>query len=156
MTTPSERKDLIAQIRDFPAKLEKLLAQYSEAQLDIPVRKGEWTVRQIVHHVADAHFNGYIRMRLVLTETKPIIKPYDQDAWAKLNDVKLPLQPSLQIIRGLHERWAVMLTGLPEASWERQGVHLDNGLMTLDRLLVLYAGHGETHLEQIKQLPVSK
>ncbi len=153
MTTAAERQHLIAQIRDYPQKLEALVAQYPESRLDTPVRPGEWTIRQIVHHVADAHLNAFIRMRLVLTETKPIIKPYDQDAWAKLDDMKLPVEVSLTILRGLHARWAETLKALPEESWQRAGVHLENGLMTLDQLLALYVGHGETHLEQIKQLP---
>ncbi len=156
MSTPAERQELIKQIQNFPHELETLLAKYSDTQLDTPVQKGEWTIRQIVHHLADAHFNGYIRMKLVLTETKPILKPYDQAAWADLADMKLPIESSLHILQGLHERWAKLLAGLPESSWERTGVHLENGLMTLDTLLTLYAQHGETHLEQIKQLHISK
>jgi hypothetical protein len=156
MSTQAERQEFIKQIQKFPHELETLLAKYSEDQLDIPVQKGEWTIRQIVHHLADAHFNGYIRMKLVLTETKPILKPYDQSAWAELADMKLPIESSLHILRGLHERWAKLLADLPETSWERAGIHLENGLMTLDTLLTTYVHHGETHLEQIKQLHVSK
>lgn len=156
MSTPSERKELIAQIHDYPAKLEALVGKYSQAQLDTPVRPGEWTIRQIVHHVADAHCNGYFRTKLILTETKPILKPYDQEAWAKLNDVRLPVETSFLILRGLHERWTKTFDNLPEASWERVGVHLENGLMTLDKVLVSYVQHGETHLEQIRQLARSE
>ncbi|NMB55850.1 MAG: putative metal-dependent hydrolase [Leptolinea sp.] len=155
MTTAAERQALIAHIHDFPSKLESLVGQYSEAQLDTPVRPGEWTIRQIVHHLADAHFNGYIRMKLILTEAKPILKPYDQNAWAQLKDSQLPVQTSFLILRGLHERWAETLASLPEADWERAGVHLENGLVTLDQLLALYVRHGETHLDQIKQLSLS-
>ena len=114
MTTPAERIKLISKIKNYPQELDSLLEKYTEAQLDIPVRKGEWTIRQIVHHLADAHLNAFIRMRLVLTETKPIIKPYDQAAWAELDDMTLPIQPSLLILRGVHERWARMLSNLPE------------------------------------------
>jgi hypothetical protein len=156
MSTPAERQVLISSIRNFPQELETLVGKYAENQLDVPVRDGEWTIRQIVHHLADAHFNGFIRMKLVLTETKPILKPYDQDAWAVLGDMKLPIQSSFVILQGLHERWATLLANLPESSWERAGIHLENGLVTLDNLLTLYAGHGQTHLEQIKQLQPAK
>lgn len=155
MTTAAERQHFIAQIRDYPQKLEALVALYPESRLDTPVRPGEWTIRQIVHHVADAHLNAFIRMKLVLTETKPILKPYDQEAWAKLDDMKLPVEVSFNILRGLHERWAKTLENLPDESWQRAGIHLENGLVTLDQLLALYVGHGETHLEQIKQLPAA-
>jgi hypothetical protein len=152
MTGLSERQKLIAQIRNFPRDLDANLAKFSETEMDIPVRPGEWTVRQIVHHVADAHLNGYIRMKLVLTETRPILKPYDQEVWAELSDMKADLHSSLQILAGLHVRWASLLEGLPEESWSRKGVHLENGLVSLDDLLVTYAHHGETHIQQINQL----
>jgi hypothetical protein len=156
MTTPSERTALIAQIKNFPAELEALLAKYADNQLDTPVEPGEWTIRQIVHHLPDAHMNGFIRMKLVLAENKPILKPYDQDVWAGQADMKLPIQPSLQILRGLHERWAALLSSLLESDWERAGIHLDNGLVTLDQLLHTYAGHGQAHLDQIQKLSPHK
>jgi hypothetical protein len=92
MANQAEREQQLSKIQKFPGELDSLVGKYSEAQLDVPVSKGEWTIRQIVHHVADAHYNGYIRMKLVLTETKPILKPYDQEAWAELPDMKLPVQ----------------------------------------------------------------
>jgi hypothetical protein len=152
MTTPSERGALIAQIKNFPADLEALLAKYANSQLDTPVQPGEWTIRQIVHHLPDAHMNGFIRMKFVLAENKPILKPYDQDVWAAQADMKLPIEPSLQILRGLHARWAGLLENVTASDWDRAGVHLENGLVTLDQLLHTYAGHGQAHLEQIKQL----
>jgi hypothetical protein len=154
MPTSAERNDLIAKIANFPNILESNIAELNDEQLDIPVRAGEWTVRQIVHHLADAHLNGYVRMKLILTETKPLLKPYDQDAWSMLSDMKGAMPASLQILRGLHERWAGLLENLPEESWSRSGVHLEDGLVTLDQLLAHYVHHGEVHLEQINQLQV--
>jgi hypothetical protein len=156
MTTPSERTALIAQIKNFPAELEALLAKYADNQLDTPVQPGEWTIRQIVHHLPDAHMNGFTRMKLVLSENRPILKPYDQDAWAQHADMKLPIDVSLQILRGLHTRWAELLSSLTESDFERGGIHLENGLVTLDQLLHIYAGHGQTHLDQIQKLSPHK
>lgn len=152
MHTSNEREALIAQIRDFPQQLEQKIATLSDAQLDQQCGEGEWTVRQVVHHLADAHFNGYIRMKLILTEHKPILKPYDQEAWALLGDMGLSIQPSLSILRGLHERWSRLLEGLPESSWERRGVHLENGLVSLDDLLAVYVQHCKNHLDQISRV----
>lgn len=152
MLTQAERKDFITKIKNFPLELEALLEKYSEAQLDTPVKPGEWTIRQIVHHLADAHMVALERAKLVLTETRPIIKPYDQDEWAKLADVNLPIEPSLAILRGVHQRWADMLSHAADADWQRTGVHLDRGLLTLDDLLDMYANHCQDHLDQIRQL----
>ena len=152
MTIPFKHKEKIELIRRFPAELEALLANYSESQMDTPVKPGEWTIRQIVHHVADAHMVALERAKLVLTETRPIIKPYDQDEWAKLADVKLPIEPSLSILRGVHQHWAEILSHAADADWERTGVHLDRGLLTLSDLLDMYAGHCQAHLDQIRQL----
>lgn len=147
-----ERQKKIDQLRAFPGSLLKKIEPLSEEQLDIPVRKGEWTVRQIIHHVADAHLNGYLRMKLILTETKPILKPYDQDAWATLADSRSLIQASMQMITGLHERWADLLSSLSDSDWSKEGVHLENGLVKLDDLLGVYVNHGQTHLDQIDQL----
>ncbi len=144
---------MVARIREFPARLESAVGGLSEVQMDEPGGDGEWSVRQVVHHLADAHMNGFIRMKLVLTEEKPILKPYDQERWAELPDTtRVPIDPSLEILRGLHERWSSLLEGLPESAWQRSGVHLEAGLLTLDSLLSTFVGHGENHLQQIAQI----
>ena len=149
MLTATARKQLIARMEELPAALESGIAGLNDAQLDATTGEAEWSIRQIVHHVADSHLVGFARMKLVLTEKKPILKPYNQDAWVHLPDAALPPGISLDILRGLHARWSIMLAALPEESWTRTGVHLDNGLMTLDDLLEVYAGHGDAHLAQI-------
>ncbi len=153
MATAVERREMIARIRELPARLEAAVGGLSDAQLDEPGGEGEWSVRQVVHHLADAHMNGFIRMKLVLTEEKPILKPYDQERWAQLPDTtRVPIEPSMEILKGLHERWSVLLEGLPESAWHRPGVHLEAGLLTLDGLLSTFVGHGENHLQQIAKI----
>ena len=79
---------------------------------------------QVVHHLADSHLNGFVRMKLMLTEVGPVLKPYDQDAWAKLPDTAaLPIESSMLILKGLHERWVALLENLPEATWSRSAFH---------------------------------
>jgi hypothetical protein len=147
-----ERQAKIEVIRAFPALLEAYLDTIPEAKLDVPCgASGEWTARQVVHHLADAHMNGFIRMKLVVSEERPILKPYDQDAWASHGDVSLPVESSLDILRGLHARWAAFLESLPDESWSRSGIHLENGLVSLEVLLNIYAAHGARHIEQIQK-----
>jgi hypothetical protein len=150
MLTISERNDCIQQIQQLPLKLEAAAKGLNDTQLDTPTGEGKWTSRQIAHHIADANLNAYTRMKLIVTEEKPILKPYNQDQWAFLTDCKSGrIESSLTLIKGLHERWLIFLHSLPETSWTREGIHLENGKVTLDDVLRIYSKHGETHLQQI-------
>lgn len=151
---PSDnRQELIETIERLPAILEAVVSDLTEAQLDAPGGDGDWTVRQVVHHIADSHMNSLIRMKLMLTEEHPTLKPYDQEQWADLPDTNaLPIAPSLAILRGLHARWTALLRGLPETAWSRTGFHPENGEVTIDSMLESYAHHGQDHVEQIKRL----
>jgi hypothetical protein len=151
--TPEERKAKIGKIRALPALLEDAVRGLNDAQLDTRYREGGWTVRQVVHHVADSHMNAVIRMKLILTEEKPKLKPYDQDSWALLPDVgKVPVSVSLEILRGLHDRWTRLLESVPDNAWKRVGYHPENGDMTLEDVLNTYSAHGEKHAGQITGL----
>jgi uncharacterized damage-inducible protein DinB len=147
----SARQAAIAEIRGLPALLRRAVEGLSEEQLDSPYRDGGWTIRQLVHHIADSHMNAFLRFRLALTEDKPLIKPYDENEWAKLPDAALPIDSSLGIVEHLHHRWTVMLELLPEAAFARELVHPHSGEMTLDKLLQIYAWHGRHHVAHIEQ-----
>jgi len=157
MLTPEARQAMLARLQQLPDAAEAAVRGLSDTQLDTPCGEGEWTVRQVVHHLADAHMNGFIRMKLILTEEQPTLKPYDQDEWAKLRDsAELPIRAALSILAGLHERWSGLLEALPEWSWRRSATHPETGIVTLDDLLVTYARHGEAHLRQITGLRAAK
>ena len=153
MTTTNERHAQILKIRQLPDQLAALVADMNDAQLDFSRGPGDWTTRQVVHHLADSHVNAYIRTKFALTEDHPTFKPYDQEVWAELDDAKtMPLAPSLAILGGLHDRWAHLFESLPEASWSRAGFHPEDGEMTIEHILEHYAWHGENHLRQIQTL----
>lgn len=149
----SERQSAIAEIRDLPRKLKVALASLGYDKIDTHYREGGWTVRQLVHHIADSHMNGYIRFRLGLTEEKPMVKPYDEKAWAELPDSKLPVDHSVAILENLHHRWTVMLELTPAEAFSRELVHPDHGSMTLDHVLQMYAWHGRHHVAHITNTP---
>jgi hypothetical protein len=157
MLTATDRHDLITKLRRLPAAVEAAVKDLTDAQLKTPYREGGWTAGQVVHHLADSHLNGFVRMKLMLTEVGPVLKPYDQDAWARLSDTAaMPIESSLWILRGLHERWVALLENLPEASWKRSAFHPEVGVITLADLLADYARHGEQHLEQLTRLRVAQ
>ena len=148
----SNHTERINKIRSLPRQLEKAIADLDESQLSTPYRDGGWTVRQVVHHLADSHMNAFIRMKLILAEDHPTLKPYDQEVWAELPDIRSRLDASLGIIRGLHERWVTLLENIPEAAWTRTGKHPETGEVSLESLLTTYARHGENHVGQITGL----
>jgi hypothetical protein len=157
MFTSTERQHLIGNIQRLPANLEVAVKWLNERQLDTPYREGGWTIRQVVHHLADSHLNGFVRMKLILTEERPTLKPFDQDAWAQTADVvHTPILSSLAMLKGLHARWSAVLESLPESSFQRAAYHPEIGEVTLDDLLAIHARHGETHLAQIAGLRAEK
>lgn len=146
------RSNLIAAIERLPVEAEAAVAGLDDAALDTPYREGGWSPRQVIHHLADSHMNAFIRMRLVMTEDHPPIKPYDQDAWAALSDSTMPVAPSLSILAGLHSRWTHFLRSLPDEAFSRTAFHPEHGDVTLDRLVEIYGEHGTTHCGQIRDL----
>ncbi len=135
-----------------PAALRQAVDGLSDEQLDTAYRPGGWTVRTLVHHVADSHMNAYTRFKLALTEDNPTIKPYDESAWAQLADSTLPIAGSLAILDGVHERLDHLLRATPAESFARTLQHPENGPMTLDALLGVYAWHGRHHTAHVLAL----
>lgn len=149
---PAMRGPAIDTIAELPRRMRDAVAGLSEAQLDTPYRPGGWTVRQLVHHVADSHMNGFIRTKLALTEDVPTIKPYDQDEWAKLPDMRLPIEISLGLLDAMHARWATVARALAGDDFARQFRHPEIGTLTLDTHLQLYAWHSRHHVAHITSL----
>lgn len=153
MLTPEQRTAKIAAIRDLPSLLSAAVAELDDAQLDTRSAVDAWTIRQLVHHVADSHLNSFLRVKLLLTEEQPTVKAYDQDAWAELPDTTgAPVELSLALLRALHARWALLFERVPEASWSRTALHPENGVISLDDILTSYARHGADHIAQIRRI----
>jgi uncharacterized damage-inducible protein DinB len=150
---PEQRREWIEQIAETPARLREAVAGLSDEQLDTPYRDGGWTVRQVVHHVPDSHANAYIRVKLGLTENDPVIKPYDEAAWALLDDVRAtPIEVSLTLLELLHVRLVHVLRAIRDDEWARTIQHPENGRMRLDYVLGLYAWHGRHHVAHVTRL----
>src|ERR1700693_5106102 len=127
---PSEaqRNRYIDDIEQTPAALRAAIKDLTSQQIETPYREGGWTVRQVVHHVPESHMNAYIRFKLALTETDPVVKPYDEAAWARLNDIPVaPIEASLGLLDCLHQRWVVLMRGMSAEEWKRQFIHPEYG-----------------------------
>lgn len=152
-TNPQPRAEQLQTLRQLPGRLRDAIAGLSDAQLNTPYREGGWTVRQVVHHVADSHANAFVRFKLALTEDWPTIKGYDEASWAELADSRtLPVEVSLKLLEGLHARWVALIESLREGDFEKGYVHPVLGRQSLAQALALYAWHSHHHNAHITSL----
>ena len=151
--SPELRQARTATIAGLPTNLEAAVSDLDDAQLDTEYRPGGWSIRQVVHHVADSHANAFIRFKLALTEDEPpTIKPYQEDRWAKLGDAKLPVDISLRLINAIHDRWVPLLESMSDADYQKRFIHPESGEWTLDAALGLYSWHSMHHTAHITSL----
>ena len=149
---PKRRDEFIAVIESAPAGLREAVAGLSGGQLDTRYRN--WTVRQIVHHLADSHVHSYVRFKWALTEERPTIKPYDEGRWAELEDARTgDVRPSLALLEGLHARWVRLLRSMTEAQFGRSFFHPETGqAVSLGAARCYYAWHCRHHTAQVRWL----
>jgi len=147
----------IQTLRLLPERLQAAVKDLDDQQLDTPYREEGWTLRQVVHHVADSHANAYIRFKLALTEEWPTIKPYDEAAWATLHDsLWLPIDGSLALITALHGRWVALLDSLSDDDFHKGYNHPESGHVNLAKALALYDWHCRHHTAHITRLRSAK
>lgn len=140
-----------ANIKELPMLIKNAVADLSDRQLETPYRPGGWTIRQVVHHVADSHTNSIIRFKWALTEANPTIKAYHEDRWAQLADYKLPIEPSLLMLDGIHTRLTALFDSFNDDDWNRSFIHPETGAtISLKRNAALYSWHGLHHLAHIE------
>jgi hypothetical protein len=148
--TDADRRRYFDQIAEAPGKLRTAVAGLSPQQLDTPYRPGGWTVRQVVHHVPDSHLNAYIRFKWTLTEHEPMIKAYDEKAWANTAEIAgTPIEVSLALLENLHKRWVSLLRHMKPDDFGRKLKHPELGIVELDRYLAMYAWHSQHHVAHI-------
>lgn len=149
---PVRRDEFIATIANAPVALREVVAGLSEEQLDAKYKN--WTIRQIVNHLADSHVNSYIRFKWALTEERPTIKGYDESRWAALEDSRSgAIGAALALLDGLHARWVHLLRSMTEEQFARSFIHPETGqTVTLSDALCSYAWHCPHHTAQIRWL----
>jgi len=147
------RGRMLRQLAESPARLRIAVDGLSDERLDTPYRPGGWTVRQVVHHLADAQMNWYVRTRLALTEFDPVVKPFDEAPWAELADARNgPVEPSLLLCDTLCARWVALFESLSEEDWSRSMLHAERGEFALDQALPMHVWHARHHTAQIAAL----
>lgn len=150
---PQVRAQAIATIAALPFQLADAVRGLDQQQLDTPYRDGGWSVRQVVHHLADSHVNAYVRTKLLLTESNPTVKVWDEEKWGELADAKeAAIGGSLLLVTAVHERWVHCLRSRAAADFAKTLQHPDNGPMTLDDLVSIYEWHGRHHVAHVTAL----
>ncbi len=150
--TPYDRREAVYTLAQMPELLRESLRHLNAAKIDTPYREGGWTIRQVVHHVADSHSTAFFRVRKALTEDLPTVPGYDEAAFARLADATAPPEWSLNIIEGIHARWVMLLQSLTEDQWQRAFNHTERGPQKLDQATLHYAWHSRHHLAHITNL----
>lgn len=152
--TVSEQEihDAIKTIAAFPNKLTSLVENLSEEALQYRYRPDGWTILQVIHHCADSHINSFTRFKGAIANQPFQIKGYDEKKWAITADVlNEPIQSSLEILKGLHKRWATFLIALNHEEWEYKLYHPESGaLINVKQLLMNYAWHCEHHYAHVE------
>jgi uncharacterized damage-inducible protein DinB len=143
-------KQWINELERIPRELQDAIAGLNDEQLDTSYRPGGWTIRQVVHHLADGNINAYIRFKLALTEKEPTIVPFNEEEWANLSDsVELQPEISVSLLQGLHQRWVNILRALKEEDFQRSFIHPVGGKTQLSEALGFFVWHGKHHIAQI-------
>lgn len=150
MLSHAERQEAIELMRTSADEVAAAVNGLSVVELTTVYVVGEWTVAQNVHHMPDSHSYAINNMRLVLTEDKPVWKPYSPDGFAAIADAKsADIDTSLELFRAMQVRWVRMLESLSDAEFARMGVSLSYGERSIDDLLRIYARHARSHVAQI-------
>jgi hypothetical protein len=149
----SDVQKWIGVLDSFPSKMRSISQNLSEVQLNTPYREGGWTIKQVVHHVVDSHYNSYIRFKWTLTEDQPIIKAYHEDRWAELDDYNAPIELSLVALESLHAKWVYLLRNLSDEDLNRVFIHPEgNTKVSLKKNIGIYAWHSQHHYAHIENL----
>jgi hypothetical protein len=149
--TQQELDQCIQRIESLPTRIETLIKSFTPKKFDAPYREGGWSARQVVHHVSDSHMNAYIRFKWALTENTPLIKAYNEKLWAETPEVKMDPLLSVNLLKALHAKWVALMRSLTPVDLQKEYIHPETQKkIRLDRLIALYAWHGDHHLSHLK------
>lgn len=150
--TAASLRAALEELAVVPENARRAVHGLDDAQFETPYRPGGWSVRQVVHHLADSHVHGYVRLKLALTEENPEVRPYDQDAWAGLSDSRLPVVDALALLDSVNQRWKALCGAIAPPELTRVYTHAALGPLTVETHLHFYAWHARHHTAQVTAL----
>ena len=147
----AEREALIDQYEDGFRAISAALEEISEAELGAREAPGEWSPREIVHHLADSEMTSAIRLRLLIAQDAPTLLGYDQEAFVRHLYSDRPIEPSLAVFEAARAATTPILRRLSEEQWRRAGTHSESGSYSVEDWLRIYSGHAHDHADQIRR-----
>ena len=143
------------------ARLERFAAGFAavadaldgadDDDLDRRGPSGEWSAREIVHHLADSESMAYIRLRRLIAEDVPLIAGYDEPEWARRLHYERPIETSIEVLHAVRDASQQLLMALTPDEWERRGTHSESGEYSVDDWLGIYSEHSHEHADQIRR-----
>jgi DinB family protein len=150
--TNDERRALLDRYATGVAAVDQALAGATDADLDRrPAAEGEWSAREIVHHLADSESMASIRLRRLIAEDDPLIQGYDEPEWARRLHYERAIEPSMAVLRAVRAASLQLLLSLGEDEWLRTGTHSESGPYSVEGWLGIYASHPQDHADQIRR-----
>ena len=146
-----EREERLDRFRTGFNDVIDALSGITPDELDRRPPGGEWTTREIAHHLADSEAIAYIRLRRLIAEDDPVITSYDEPEFARRLHYDRPIEPSLDVLRAVRAASLQLLESLTSAEWQRAGTHSDSGPYAVDDWLRIYANHSHDHADQIRR-----
>ena len=145
------RTELIDHYRNGMADLADALAGITDAELDRPQEGGEWTARQIVHHLADSEAMSFTRLRRLVADDQPVIQGYDEPVFARRLHYDRPIDTSLAVVAAVRASSLELMSVMTPDDWAKVGIHSEHPRYTVDLWLEIYAGHVHDHADQIRR-----
>ncbi|MBO1206313.1 YfiT family bacillithiol transferase [Staphylococcus nepalensis] len=148
--TLEDVQEWLGDIEGYVHRLRQVADDLNESELSKQYREGSWTVRQLVHHIADSQINMYQRLKLSLTDNNPMVEPFIQDEWVEVEDNNLPVECSLRIMEGINERIVAVGHTLTTDDLKRTFTLKGEGKNQVSEQIAKLAWHEAHHLAHIK------
>jgi len=148
---PSQRPELLVAYLESTSDIELVLGELSEDQLESRERPGEWSVRQIVHHLADNEVADAMRLRQMLAHDSPLIVPFDELLFTERLHYDREIESSVATFFALRASSGAILEQISDADWSRSGRHEEHDQYTVEILVRKNIEHDHAHLEQIRR-----
>lgn len=142
-------------IESYAAGYDDVLAALegiTPAEWDVREGLGEWSPREVVHHLGDSEMDGAGRIRMIVAEREPRLTGWDADRWAEvLYSSERPVEASLAEFKGACDATLPLLRLLTDEQWRRVGQHSEFGRFSGDDWLAFYGLHAQDHAAQIRR-----
>ena len=151
--TPEERKLRLDSYGDAHSLLIEAIKHFPREMWQFRPTVGDFTIHEIVVHVADSEANSFVRARRAIAEPGSAVLNYDEMQWAHaLRYHEQSPADAIELFKWLRGNTYKLIRSLPESAWTNTIVHSESGVMTLDNWLDVYDRHVPEHISQMQSV----